>query len=96
MWPNIAKACHRYLVSNSAGTALAKGVLEDYGIITEADQSQVIGPTKLKDERHRYRMIIRDQEKEGKTNVTGIYFDGKKTATKSMIKMRKLENGAPS
>ena len=93
--PNTAKACDRYLVSNRAGAAIANGVLEDYGIITEADQSQVIGPTKLKDERHRYRMSIRDREKEGKNNITSIYFDGKKTATRSLVRNEKTGKWSP-
>ena len=49
-------------------------------MITDEDRSQIIGPQKLWDERHRYRMNIR--EKEGKINITGLYFDGKDSHSK--------------
>ena len=53
--PKTAEACDRYLVGDRAGAAIASAVLVDYGIIREDDKSQVIGPRKLADERHRYQ-----------------------------------------
>ena len=92
---NTAKACDRYLVSNRAGAAVASGVLEDYGIITDDDQSQVIGPTKIANERHRYRMEIREKVKEGRSGISSLYFDGKKTATRVLVKNTKTGRWSP-
>lgn len=54
--------CDRYCVSNHVGTAIANAALTDYGVITEAFQSQVIRPSKLATEKHKYRMSIREKE----------------------------------
>ena len=39
----------------SAGAAIACGVLTDYGIITDGITSQIIGPRKIHDARHKFR-----------------------------------------
>ena len=70
--PKTAEACDRYLVSDRAGAAIARGVLKDYGIITNEDTSQVIGPRKLADERHKYRMARRDQVKNDREDITSL------------------------
>ena len=93
--PKTAEACDRYLVSDRAGAAIASAVLRDYGIITEEDPSQVVGPRKLADERHRYRMERRDQVKNDRDEITSLYFDGKKTATRVMKQNPKTGRWSP-
>ena len=93
--PKTAEACDRYLVSDRAGAAIASAVLRDYGIITEEDTCQVIGPRKLADERHRYRMERRDQVKNDRDDITSLYFDGKKTATRVLKQNPKTGRWSP-
>ena len=93
--PKTAEACDRYLVSDRAGAAIASGVLRDYGIINDADTSQVIGPRKLADERHKYRMERRDQVKNDREDITSLYFDGKKTATRVLKQNPKTGRWSP-
>jgi len=82
--PRFGAMCDRYGVSDRAAAALASALLEDYGIITETDRSQVIGPRKVAYERHKYREERREMEFAALDNITSIYFDGKKTATRVM------------
>ena len=79
-----AEACDRYLISDRAGAAVANAVLFDYGVIEE-DSDLVIGPSKLGDERHKYRMNTLQEANENLEDITSLYFDGKKIVTKNMI-----------
>ena len=89
--PTLAAACDRYLISDYAGAAIATATLTDYGIITKDDKSQVIGPHKLRDARQKYRFKRQEIEMASLDNLTSLYFDGKKTATRVMIKNEKTE-----
>jgi hypothetical protein len=87
--PNLAAVCDRYCVSNYAGAAIASAVLTDYGLITAFDKSQVIGPQKLADERRRYRNERRENELASLNNISALYFDGKKTITRMLLRNEK-------
>ena len=51
---------------------------------------------KLTDERHKYRMARRDQVKNDREDVTSLYFDGKKTATRVLKQNSKTGRWSPS
>ena len=93
--PKTAEACDHYLVSDRARKATAIGVLRDYGIITEDVRSQVIGPRKRADERHKHRMASGDQENDERDVISSLYFDGKKTATRVMKQNTKTGRWSP-
>ena len=71
-------------MSNATAAALANAVLEDYGVINSENRSSVISPCKIAYERKRQRKSRREQEISATDQVSSIYFDGKKTATRSM------------
>ena len=87
--PTLASACDRYGVSNYVGAAIASATLVDYAIITKFDKSQVIGPQKLGDERRQCREERREAELENLKELTSLYFDGKKTLTRILVKNNK-------
>ena len=93
--PKTAEACDRYLVSDRAGAAIASAVLTDYGLITDQDKTHVIGPRKLADERHKYRMSLLDNDKQSREEITSIYFDGKKIPTRTMIQNSSIGRWSP-
>ena len=84
--PALAFICDRYGVSNYAGTAIASATLVDYAIITKVDKSQVIKPRKLGEERRRCREERREAELANLKKLTSLYFDGKKTMTRVLVK----------
>ncbi|KAI6657810.1 hypothetical protein LOD99_552 [Oopsacas minuta] len=45
---NLAIMCDRYQISDRAGAAIANAVLQDYGIITQEEDSQIIDRNKLR------------------------------------------------
>ena len=93
--PKTAEACDRYLVSDRAGAAIACGVLTDYGIITDGNTTQVIGPRKIHDARHKFRMERVKKDIEDIEEITSLYFDGKKTSTRVLKKNEKTGKWSP-
>ena len=89
----LASVCNRYGVSNYAGAAIASAMLVDYAIITKVDNSQVIGPQKLRDERRQCREESQEAELANLKELTSLYFDGKKTMTRVFVKNNKKEGG---
>ena len=87
--PTLASVCDRYDVSNYAGAAIVSATLVDYAIITKVDESQVIGPQKLGEERRRCREERREAELANLKKLTSLYFDGKKTITRVIVKNNK-------
>ena len=75
--------CYRYGLSNTEAAAVANAALEDYGVITADNRADVIAPSKIASERRRHRRRRREDEMASMDNVTSIYFDGKKTATRT-------------
>ena len=95
-FPTLASVCDRYGVSNYAGAAIALATLVDYAIITKVDKSQVIGPQKLGDERKRCREERREAELGNLKELTSLYFDGKKTMTRVLVKNHKTGRWSPT
>ena len=85
----LASVCNRYGVSNYAGAAIALATLVDYAIITKVDKSQVIGPQKLGDERRQCREERQEAELGNSKELNFLYFDGKKTMTRVLVKNNK-------
>ena len=94
--PTFASVCDRYGVSSYAGAAIASATLVDYAIITKVDKSQVIGPQKLGDERRRCREERWEAELANLKELTSLYFDGKKTITRVLVKNKKTEKWNPT
>ena len=80
--PHTAEICDRFGISDRAGAALATATLTDFGIITEENQLNVIGPSKLAAERNKYRQLLRERQHGNLQKITSLYFDGKRTATR--------------
>lgn len=92
---NLACACDRFGVSNTAGAFIANAVLKDLGLLKEED---IIDKKKLA----RHRLKNRQKERREEENrqkqqpITGFYFDGRKDATltwseRNGVKRRKVE-----
>ena len=75
---NLAEACDRYNVSNTAGAAIATATLIDYGVISTDETSLVIDRSKLW--RHREKLRKQFLSKDS-SYPKSIYFDGKKDST---------------
>ena len=93
--PKTAEACDRYLIGDRAGAAIASAVLVDYGIVNNNDKTQVIGPRKLAAERHRYRVEAIKKEKDNLGEINSLYFDGKKTPTRVLVRNPKTGRWSP-
>ena len=93
--PKSAEACDRYLVSDRAGAAIACGVLTDYGIITDVNTSQVIGPRQIYDAQHKFRMKRVKKDIADMQEITSLYFDGKKTSTRVLKKNENTGKWSP-
>ena len=85
-WTNLARACEKYHLSDRAGAAVASSVLQDVGMIDEANNSFVIDRSKLRRERERCRKEIQQKEVENFKFIDGLYLDGRKDATLVMTK----------
>lgn len=81
--PSLASACDRTGVSDRAAATVASAVLQDLGIISDADKTNVIDRMKVRRERKRKRKTF-DQKVETETASSleaapiGLYFDGRK------------------
>ena len=78
--PKLAKISDRYGVSNTVGAAIASAALEDLGIITKTDKTNVIDRSKLKRERDSIRTFLQASAIPKITPQT-LYFDGRKDKT---------------
>ena len=79
--------CQRvwYEVSDRAGAAIALATLKAFGIVTEEDKRYVVEKSKLQRERQKYKEI-RNKEQELFKLVDFIFVDGRKDATRTMMK----------
>jgi len=74
--PTVARVCDRYGVSNTAGAAIATATLIDYKIISNDNKDQVIDRNKLWRQREKNRKEILSIQRESKSAIKAIYFDG--------------------
>ena len=84
---NTAMASERHAVSDRAVAEIASAVLQDCGIVTPEDRSEVIDRSKVRRERQKYRSMVCADAVHSATPLQGIYFDGRKdkTVTKEMV-----------
>lgn len=74
-----ALTCDRYGVSDRATAAIASSVLQDVGVVTNSDNSQVVDKCKIRREKHNVRADLSSSITENK--LIGLYFDGRKDDT---------------
>lgn len=77
--PQLAAACDRTGISDRSASMIVSSVLQDIGLISRQDSSKVIDRSKIRRERKKYRTDI--QKSSGGTDISGIYFDGRKDQT---------------
>ena len=70
--------------------------LVDSAIITKVDKSQVIGPQKLGDERRQCREERQEAKLGNLKELASLYFDGKKTMTRVLVKNKKTGMWSPT
>ena len=63
-WPNLARMCERFQISDRAPAAIANSVMQDLGLIIDDNKTYVIDRSKLRRERERCRAVIREKEQE--------------------------------
>lgn len=80
---NTARASERHAVSDRAVAEIASAVLQDFGVVTAEDSSEVIDRSKIRRERLKYREMLREETSSSRTDLLGIYFDGRKDKTLS-------------
>ncbi|KAK4879073.1 hypothetical protein RN001_007219 [Aquatica leii] len=77
-----AKTCDRHGISDRSAAALASAVLNDIGVVTPEDSSQIVDRSKVRRERQKTRFTLRLQELNVNViRVHRIYFDGDKDKT---------------
>ena len=83
----LAKICDRSGSTDRAGAAIATAVLEDFGIVTMDDQSNVIDQYKLRLARtaSRFNAVSGLVNMPSKPATQTLYFDGRKVKTMKMI-----------
>lgn len=81
--PSLALACDRHGVSDRAAAGIASAVLQDVGVIHKDDVSKVIDRNKVRRERCKRRL---DFNTEVNNTITGLYFDGRKDKTMTIVK----------
>jgi hypothetical protein len=78
--PTLARACDRHGVSDRSAAAIATAVLQDFGLISKADTSNVVDRNKVRRARQKKRIEL--QMLAGESNeLQSLYFDGRKDHT---------------
>lgn len=80
-YPATAIACDRTGISDRAGAIIATAVLEDLGIVTETNPSNVIDRHKIRRERKKIRTKYQQKNEKQLEILKGFYFDGRKDQT---------------
>lgn len=80
-YPALATACDRTGVSDRAAAIIASAVLEDLGMINEADTSNVVDRHKIRRERKKIRTDYQKGNERQLEPLKGLYFDGRKDQT---------------
>lgn len=74
----------RFKIPHRTAAALASAVLEDHGIVNEADSHQIIDRYKIARERKRCRLAQTRQQQMQQIDLTALYFDSRIDLTKNM------------
>ena len=83
--PSVAEAADRVGISQRGAAFITSAVLQDFGIITENDTSQVIDKCKIHRERTRARTIKVQAAEAEQGTIRAIFFDGKKDTTLEIV-----------
>ena len=79
----LALAWDRHMVSDRSAAAIASAVLQDVGLISGEDRTQVIDRHKIRRERGKMRKNAKEVE------ITSLYFDGRKDKTMEVNEKKK-------
>nr|CAH7728928.1 unnamed protein product [Callosobruchus chinensis] len=79
--PTLARTCDQFGVSDRAAAAIASAVLQDVGIVTEENLTNVIDKNKVRRARGKARSLLRKEQVSTKIHIKSIYFDGRKDKT---------------
>ena len=82
--PTLARACDRHGLSDRSAASVASAVLQDFGLLTADDSSNVIDKSKVRRERKKARDQLRSKQQV--QFVQCLSFDGRKDKTLVNIK----------
>ncbi|KAK5649767.1 hypothetical protein RI129_000796 [Pyrocoelia pectoralis] len=77
----LSKICDRYGLSDRSAAAIATAVLQDVGVVSSEDTTNVIDRSKVRRARSKNRENIQQQHGFCLNNIAALYFDGKKDKT---------------
>lgn len=82
-FPVVARTLDRFGISDRAGAAIVSATLQDVGIISQSNVSNVVDRNKIRRERTKARTILSSQSvlKDYDRGQFGLYFDGRKDRT---------------
>jgi hypothetical protein len=83
--PTVARECDRWGISDRSAAAVATAVLQDIGIVSENDTSNVVDRSKIRREREKHRNELRSTISENVV-MQGLYFDGRKDRTRGQVR----------
>lgn len=87
---SVAIVCDRYGVSNRAAAAIASSTLQAVGILNESNIAEVIDHNKIKRARNKVRKNLTDSSPSTYVKCIGLYFDGRKDLTFSLLNQNGL------
>ena len=82
--PTLPRACDRHRISDRAAAAIASAVLQDFGLISKEDSSNVVDRSKVRRARQSKRHSLQDTVEDDK--LRSLYFDGRKGRTMTITK----------
>lgn len=85
---NTALTSDRFGLSDRETAAVASSVLQDFGIITDYDHTNVIDKNKIRREKSLNRSKLQVQNKDKHNPLRGQYFDGRKDDTLIIEKLK--------
>lgn len=85
---NTALTSDRFGLSDRATAAVASSVLQDFGIITDYDHTNVIDKNKLRREKSLNRSKLQMLNKDKHNPLQGLYFDGRRDDTLIIEKIK--------
>lgn len=87
--PSLALVLDRFGVSDRAGAVIASATLADYGLIDQSDTNNIIDRSKVRRARKCNRETLQSQQNATNiSNIKGLYFDGRKDQTLTIIDER--------
>lgn len=87
--PIVARTLDRYSISDRAGAAIVSAVLQDVGLISQNNMSNVVDRSKIRRIRLKKRSAFANELIIFDSNQFGIYFDGRKDKTLALVDNRR-------